>query len=147
MQEASRDHVTYQALILEVHRRNRLCVPLQCPNARSISLNRTLRPTAITTALSDTVRVLFCCLILFGHVAKAEHLTRLPIFILIHLPQVPNPHATILTTGQANVVLDLYALHRPAVPAQATDLLAGEQVPHAWLRVVLAGGYKGAVRF
>ena len=144
---STHDGHTYQALILEVHGRNRLCMTLKRSHAGPISWDGAGWPAANAAFLPGAVCTCLGALILLHDVTKVEHIPGLPVLILVNPPQVPHAYGTILTTRQADVVLDLYALHRPAVPAQATDLLASEQVPHAWLRVVLAGGYKGAVRF
>ena len=136
---------TYQALVLEVHRRNSLCMTLKRPHARPISWDGAGWPAANAAFLPGAVCTCLSALILLHDVTEVEHIPGLPVLILVDSPQVPYAHSTILATRQANVILDLYAFHRPAVASQSPNLLAREQVPDARLSIILTRGNQSTV--
>ena len=92
---------------------------LENPNTRPFSTHRTDRPAAVAPSLPDAAAIgpLLRALVLFRDVAQTEHVARFPLLVLVDAPQIPDAHGPVFAACQAYVVLDLHALHRPAVSA------------------------------
>jgi hypothetical protein len=151
------DRMAYETVVLEVERRHRLRVALQHPLAAVVPLR--LRRALLTIPypaprrplLRIRTRPALAPLALLRNLAQRDHLPlALPaprvLRLRVDAPQIPQPHVPVRAAREAHVVLHLQALDALRVPAQAPDLRAREEVPHARLRVVLRRAHERAVR-
>lgn len=159
--ELGADRMAYETLVLEVERRHRLRVALQHPRTAVVPLR--LRRALLTISypaprrslLPIRTRPALAPLALLRNLTQRDHLAlalpappvrRVRVRLRIDAPQVPQPHVPVRAAREAHVVLHLHALDAVRVPAQAPDLRAREEVPHARLRVVLRRAHERAVR-
>jgi hypothetical protein len=153
------DRMAYETVVLEVERRHRLRVALQHPLTAVVPLR--LRRALLTIPYPAPRRPLLrihirtrpalAPLALLRNLAQRDHLAlALPaprvLRLRVDAPQIPQPHVPVRAAREAHVVLHLQALDALRVPAQAPDLRAREEVPHARLRVVLRRAHERAVR-
>lgn len=102
-------------------------------HAHTRAVPRLLR--ALPVAHSTRGRAELVELALLRHVAEFPAVA-LRVILFPNAAEVPQAHRTVLTAGQADVVLDLHAFDRASVAAQPAKLLARKKIEYPRVRVV-----------